>query len=108
MQLAVEFVQVGPSRPDRLERVPVVAERVLRQEGDDDAAPAHRGARIGLLEPGDQLQHRRLAGAVGADHAHAGARLDREVEPVEHGSAAERLADGVERNEGHGASSSCE
>jgi hypothetical protein len=31
--------------------------------------------------------------------ADAGARLDREVEPVEHGSAAERLADGVQADE---------
>ena len=50
----------------------------------------------GSSSPAISLQHRRLAGAVGADHADAGARLDREVEPVEHGSAAERLADGVQ------------
>ena len=59
------------------------------------------GAGVRLLEPGEQAQHRRLAGAVRADDADAGARLDREVEPVEHGSAAERLADGVQADEGH-------
>ena len=101
VQVAVELVEVGAGRADGLERVPLVAERMLREERDDDAAAAHRGAGVGLLEPGDQLQHRRLAGAVRADDAHARARLDREVEPVEHGSAAERLADGVERDERH-------
>ena len=74
---------------------------MLRQERDDDAATAHGRAGVRLLEPGDQLQHRRLAGAVRADDADAGARLDREVEPVEHGSAAERLADGVQADERH-------
>ena len=101
MQLAVELVQVGPCRADGLERVPLVPERVLRQERDDDSAAAHGGARVGLLEPGDEAEHGRLAGAVRADHADAGARLDREVEAVEHGSAAERLADGVQADEGH-------
>ena len=103
VQLAVELVQVGPGRADGLERVPLVAERVLRQERDDDPAAAHGGARVGLLEPGDEPEHRRLAGAVGADDADAGARLDREVQAVEHGSAAERLADGVQADERHGA-----
>ena len=64
VQVAVELVEVGAGRADRLERVPLAAERMLRQERDDDAAAPHRGAGVGLLEPGDQLQHRRLAGAV--------------------------------------------
>ena len=101
MQLAVELVQVGACRPDGLECVPLVSERVLRQERGDDPAPADGRARVGLFEPGDDAQHRRLAGAVRADDADAGAWLDREVEAVEHGSAAERLADGVEADECH-------
>ncbi len=101
MQVAVELVEIGTGRADGLERVSLVAERMLGEEGDDDAAPPHRRAGVGLLEPGDQPQHRRLARAVRADDAHAGARLDREVEAVEHGSAPERLAHGVQRDEGH-------
>ena len=101
VKIAVELVEIGTGRTDGLECVPLVSERVLREEGDDDPAPPHRCARVGLLEPRDQPQHRRLARPVRADDTHAGAWLDREVEPVEHGSAAERLADGVERDEGH-------
>ena len=103
VQLAVELVQVGPCGADGLERIPLVSERVLRQERDDDSAAAHGGARVGLLEPGDEPEHRRLAGAVRADHADTGARLDRKVQAVEHGSAAERLADGVQADQRHGA-----
>ena len=40
VQVAVELVEVGAGRADRLERVPLVAERVLREEGDDDARAA--------------------------------------------------------------------
>ena len=101
VQLPVELVEVRPRRPHRLRRGPLVAQRVLRQERDDDAAPADARAGIRLLEPGEQPQHRGLARAVRPDDAHAGARLDREGEPVEHGAAAERLADGVEADEGH-------
>ena len=101
MQLAVELVEVGPRRADGLERVPLVPERMLRQEGGDDAAPAHRGSGVRLLEPRDEPEHGRLAGAVRADHADTGTRLDREVEAVEHGSAAERLANGVQADKGH-------
>ena len=103
VQLTVELVQVGPCRADRLERVPLVPEWVLREERNDDSAAADGGARVGLLEPGDEPEHGRLAGAVRADHADAGARLDREVQAVEHGSAAERLADGVQADQRHGA-----
>ena len=39
MQLAVELVQIGPSRTDGLERGPLVSERVLRQERGDGTAP---------------------------------------------------------------------
>ena len=53
---------------------------MLGQEGDHDPAPPHRCAGVGLFEPGDQLQHRRLARAVRADNTYAGAGLDREIE----------------------------
>ena len=61
VQLAVELVEVGAGGADGLERVSLVAQRVLGEERDDDPAPPHGGAGVGLLEPGDQLQHRRLA-----------------------------------------------
>ena len=102
MQLPVELIEIRAGCAHRLRRRPLVAERVLRQERDDDSAPADARAGVGLLEPGEQPQHRRLAGAVGADDADPRARLDREGEAVEHGSAAERLANGVEADERHG------
>ena len=37
---------------------------------------------VGCVDPGDQVEHRRLAGAVGADHRDDLARLDREREVV--------------------------
>ena len=49
--------QVGPRGADGLERVSLVSERMLRQERDDDPAAADGGARVRLLEPGDQPQH---------------------------------------------------
>ena len=102
VQLAVELGEVGSSRKHRLDGSARVAEWMLREVGDGEPAAAHRRSGIGLLEPREQPQQRRLAGTVGSDDPHARPRLDREVEPVEHRACPERLADGVQREQRHG------
>jgi hypothetical protein len=102
VQVAVELVEVGAGGAHRLERSPRVAQRVLRQEGDRDAAAARDRARVRLLDPGEQAQQRRLAGAVRTDDPDPRPLRHGEVEPVEHGPAAERLAHGRGGQEGHG------
>jgi len=44
-----------------------------------------------VLAAGQQAQHRRLAAAVGPDHAHAGALVDLEIEAAQDGSGTESL-----------------
>ena len=64
------------------------------------------GAVVGLLGAGDQLQRRRLAGAVAADQAHALAGLDREIGVDEDSLLAEGDRNGVEAHQrGHGKTS---
>ena len=62
--------------------------------GEDDllAVDAH-GAGVARVDAGQDLHQRRLAGAVRAEQRHHLAGLDDEVDVVEHGDAAERLAD---------------
>ena len=68
---------------------------VWRRTGDvpaveDDAA---RGR---LVDAGDHVEERRLAGAVGPDQAHDGALRDREVDVVDRDQAAELLSQRVD------------
>ena len=61
------------------------------------------GAVVGLLLAGDQLQRRRLPGAVASDQADALTGLDGEVGVDEDALLAERDGDGVEAHQrGHG------
>ena len=48
---------------------------------------------VGLVEPGQQLDQRGLAGAVQADEGEQLARPDVQVEPVEHEPLAARVAE---------------
>ena len=51
-----------------------------------------QGAGVGLLLPGDHPQQRRLAGAVGSDHAHDAAARELEAEVVDEQAVAVGLA----------------
>jgi hypothetical protein len=64
---------------------------VLRQKRDGQPASLRHLSRIGDLLAGEDAEQRRLATAVRADHAHADAWLDVEVEPVEDQPRAEAL-----------------
>jgi hypothetical protein len=77
-----------------------LAGHVLGQEGVHEAAPARDGPVVGLVEAGEDREHRRLATAVRAQHADPHPVGEFEVEPVEHEAAAEGLlqaAGGEER-----------
>src|SRR5262245_55616003 len=86
--------------------------RLLRHEGDParDLAPAERGERAAFeLDPararadeaGGRAQQRGLARAVPAGKEHQLARLEREVDPVEHGLPGQRDADSGEDEPAH-------
>src|SRR5262249_35163816 len=83
------------SARDLLEDRVVVEERLARLV---DVAEVHRGAevdaaRVGLHDSGDELQERRLAGAVRSDDAEDGARRQREREVLDQRFAAQGLRD---------------
>ena len=90
-QLLLQLGQIGPRGVHGRQRVAPVALDLLRQIRDDQAAPLRQLAGVELLQPGQHEQERRLAAAVRADHAHAGAGLDVEVEPLEDRARAEAL-----------------
>jgi hypothetical protein len=91
-------------RPRDLERPgePEAADGVGREAHDRAAVEADIAAVRGQ-EPGEQVEDRRLAGAVGADEAEHLAQRDREVEPGDGSEAAEapREPAGLEQR-GHG------
>src|SRR5207302_6674875 len=66
----------------------------------DVAAREPHPARVGFGEAADQLEQRRLAGAVGPDEAHDLAWLHLEGDAVHRVHAAERLADAVDGQKG--------
>ena len=80
----------------RVQRRAVVAGDELGQVGQRRALADRQRARVGRLDARQQAQDGGLARAVGADEAHAGARADLEVEPVEHAAAAEALDDAAQ------------
>ena len=81
-------------REQRLARPAVV---LLRQvAGGERGRRRARRARVGLLDPGEQAQQRRLAGPVRADDAEPRSRPDRQVDAVENGLGAVRLDDAGE------------
>jgi hypothetical protein len=91
----------GERREDRcLDRRAGLERRVLLDEGDarrlaDRACPG-----IGLLDPGDDPEQRRLAGAVRTDEADPVAAADTERDPGEERSGAELLADRIAGEKG--------
>src|SRR3546814_1866759 len=61
------------------------------------------GTAVHALEPADEADEGRLAGARGADEADHLALADLELDVVQHGLPAEGLADARKRDDGHAA-----
>ena len=72
----------------------------LGQVGRRHPAPANRRVGVGLVEPGEDAQERRLPGAVLADDADARGVVHLEVEAIENGARAERFHGAAERDQG--------
>ncbi len=85
-RVAVPAGQRLGQRLRRIERLPPLVQRHLRQVG----AEPHL-ARIGRQRAGQQVQQRRLAGAVGADDADPVAAQDAGGEVAHHHPVAERF-----------------
>ena len=81
-------------REQRLAGTPVV---LLRQVADGQRRRRSLDATlVRLVEPREQPEQRRLAGAVGADEPEPRARPESQVDMVENGAGAERTDDAVE------------
>ena len=65
----------------------------LRRGVPDLGALEPDRAGVGAVDAGDDVEQRGLARAVGADEAQDLAPLDREIDPVERGHAAEFLGE---------------
>ena len=105
VQVGLERRDLGPGREHGRQRRALVARDLLGQERVHEPAPADDLARVGMLEPGEDPQQRRLAAPVGPEHADPRAGGQLEVQPVEHAAAAEGLrqpAGGEEGDAGHG------
>ena len=74
----------------------------LRERGHDQAAAAGDRPGVRVLLAGEDAQQRRLAAAVGPEHADAGAGGELQVEAGEDLAAAERLRDAVRRQQRDG------
>ena len=98
-ELALERAQLGPRVEHGGERRAVVALDDLGQRGEHEPAPAGDRAGVRVLLAGDDPQQRRLAAAVGPEHADAGTRGELEVSAREHLAAAERLRDAASRQQ---------
>ncbi len=98
----------GAAREVRPHRLARAAFRFLREVPDGRGRRRERDrARVGRVEAGEDLEQRRLAGAVRRDDADAVQRPDRARHPVEDDARAERLREvtgdeGGERGRGHG------
>ena len=101
-ELLLERGDLGPRGGQDLAHGALVAVHQLVQVGDAGAAAQRHRARVGVLVAGQHRQQRRLAGAVGADQADAGARTELEVGAVEDQPAAEGLRDAAQRQRGGG------
>src|SRR5207237_1409473 len=69
---------------------------LVRVEADDAAPVEHDVARVRPEDARDQVEERRLAGPVRADHADDLALANLQVELADHAQAAERLAHAVQ------------
>ena len=84
-------------QPERLERARDAAVRdLVRREPDDALAVEQDVAGVGLVDAGDEVEERRLAGAVRADDAHDLALVHLQVQIVDALEPAERLAHPLE------------
>ena len=72
---------------------PRVAEAVLRQVADRQPGGLEDRAGVGLVEPGQHLEQRGLAGAVRAAQADALAVVDLPADGVEQDAVAERFGE---------------
>ena len=70
-------------------------------ERQDVLAVEFDRAGIGAIDAGDGLHQRRLAGAIVADEADHLARLDRQVDAMQHVDGAKALADALQGEKGH-------
>jgi hypothetical protein len=75
-----------------------VIEPILRKVADGETGWFDDAATVGLVEPRQHLQQRRLAGAVGAAQADAFAVVDLPAHGVEQHSIAEGLAERCQLN----------
>ena len=84
-------------QPERLEgaRDPETGD-LMRQQADEVPFAEHDLARVRLVDPGDQVEQRRLPCAVRADHADDLALLDVQIELGHDLEAAERERDAAE------------
>ena len=92
-------------QPQRLERAGDPALRDLVRLESLDALAGEHDVSVGrLVDAGDQVEERRLPGAVRADHADDLALVDVEVEIVDDREAAERHRDAAQLEQllGHG------
>ena len=71
--------------------------RLLQQDADRRVLGEDHVAVVGVLQAGHDLEQGRLAGAVRADDADLGARVERQRDVVQHELVAQRLADVVHR-----------
>ena len=81
-----------------------VAEPVLRQVADRQPGRLDDEPAVGFFEPGQHLQQRRLAGAVGPAQADTLAVVDLPADRVEQHAVAERFGKGGKLNHGDGRS----
>ena len=102
VQVRLQLGQLGPRREHPRERRALVAGHVLGQEGVDEPAAARDRPVVGVLEAGQDGQQRRLAAAVGAEHADPHPVGELEVEPVEDQATAEGLLQAAGREERDG------
>ena len=91
MQLAVELVEIGPSRTDGLERGPLVSERVLRQERGDgprrrtdvpasgSSSPAMMRSMVDLPEPFAPMTPTRAPGSIAKSRPSSTVRLPNDL-----------------------------
>ena len=76
--------------------------RFLRDVADAQARRRFDGAVVGLIDPGDQLQQARFAGAVAADQTDAALWRQRGARTIENEVAAKTQRDAIDDEHGRG------
>jgi hypothetical protein len=97
-----EDVLLAGELRDEVEELKDEADRSRPQRGElavaravDALAGQLDRAAVGAVQPGDEVQERRLAGPGAPDDRHELARVDVEVRPVEHASRRPGLPEGL-------------